>query len=678
MTLLDADMGKTKASNGVEVKKTTSLVFFCFILLAALFCSLAYVDAQPSPFVGDIRITPDGTVEGTNKISRDGNVYTLIGDLSGSVENGQTFISIEKDNVIFDGAGKTIGGSGTGVAIEVIGRKDVTIKNTRIINFGTGIELRAFDWNVNTTATNNRILDNYLETTYWGIDLNTENGVVLGNKIISTKSYFGVNFRANKTLFSNNEFVKGGLVIFEPCYQNVLSGNTVNGEPLAYLERQANQVIDGAGQVVLIDCDNMIVRNVPPTVGLRVTITLFGTSDTQITNCVGNIALKNSHSNIIINNELRTASPIASFQDSAIELTASYNNTIASNSITATKGYGVSIVASTHNKIRGNDISSSGYAAIKVEVIQVATSPEQQVIPAYNYVYENNLTCTESGISLRSARNTVVFRNSIFNCKDAIMLSGSHESQILGNNITGSTQYAIHLGVANDNSFYHNNFLDNAMQAYENHKVYWWYVQNDTYYSEGNTFDNGEEGNYWDTYYGSDTNGDGIGETPFNVYENFTDRYPLTTPFDIRTVTVDFAEWNPQSSPDQPGPSDDGLHIVILSPENTTYSTTEIPLNLIVSQQMKWLGYRLDSQAYATISGNTTLTGLAQGTHSLTVYGNTMEGALASSETIVFNVKAPGSSAIVPVAAISVSLISIVAVGLLLYRRKRPREVAGT
>ena len=664
-------MQKTKASKRIEVKKTTSLILLYFILLTVLFFRLSHVDAALSPFQGNIRITPDGTVEGTTQINQDGNVYTLIGDLSGAIENGQTFISIEKDNVIFDGAGKTIRGSGTGIAIAVIGRKDVTIKNTRIINFGTGIELREFDWIMNTTATNNRIIDNYIETTYWGISLNTENAVISGNKIISTKSYYGVIFQANNTIFSNNEFVKGGLVIFEPCYQNTVIGNTINGKPLAYLERQANQTIDGASQVILIDCNNIIVKNVPPTVGPRVAITLLGTSNTQITNCIGNIALKNSHSNIIVNNGLRTDSSILSFQDSAIELIISHNNTIANNSITATKGYGIGVVASVYNKIRGNDISSTGYAAVKIETVQYTTSPSQQVIPEYNYVYENDITCTESGISLRNARNTVVFKNSISNCKDAIMLSGSHENYFLGNNIIGSTQYGIYLAVANDNNFYHNNFLDKAIQAFEAHRVYWWWVQNDTYYSKGNMFDNGEEGNYWDTYYGLDPNGDGIGDTPHIVYENFTDRYPLMTPFDISNVNIDFEEWNPQLPPDQPKPPDNGLRIIILSPENVTYSTTEVPLNLVVAQQMSWLGYSLDSQEYVTISGNTTLTGLAQGSHSLTVHGNTVEGTFVSSETIVFSVKAFEFSAIVPFAAILVSLTIIVTVGFLLHRRKR-------
>jgi parallel beta-helix repeat protein len=130
------------------------------------------------------------------------------------------------------------------------------------------------------------------------------------------------------------------------------------------------------------------------------------------------------------------------------------------------------------------------------------------------------------------------------------MLSGSHENHFLGNHIIDSSQYGINLAVANDNTFYHNNFLDNAIQAYENHRVYWWWLQNDTYYSEGNTFDNGEEGNYWSDYTGVDEDGDGIGETPHPVYENFTDRYPLTTPFDVNSVTIVPETWSPLPSPE--------------------------------------------------------------------------------------------------------------------------------
>ena len=234
---------------GAVMKRTALIVTLALAILISLmvgpgFANVTKADSIPTPtvtsepfmpFTGEIRITSDGAVEGTDKISRVDNVYSLIGDLSGSVKDGFVFITIEKDNVIFDGAGKTIQGKGTGIAIAVYGRKDVTIKNTRIINFGTGIELRATVFMGNSTASNNRILDNHIETTYWGINLNTNNGVVSGNTIVSKNSIYGVNFQSNNTIFSNNAFIDGGLILFKQCFMNHFSGNTINGKPLVYL-----------------------------------------------------------------------------------------------------------------------------------------------------------------------------------------------------------------------------------------------------------------------------------------------------------------------------------------------------------------------------------------------------------------------------------------------------------
>ena len=534
-----------------EVNRTSLTLTLIYALLFSAIAGTQLINvtsAQANSTV--ISIKADGSVEGTDKIQRDGNVYTLIADLSGAIDTMGIFIAIEKDGIIFDGDHKTIQGTGSGIAISVVGRKDVTIKNTKIINFGNGIELQALDWNMNTTAANNKILDNYIDTKYFSIDLNTDHGTVSGNTLVSRNSKYGVLFDSNNTVFSNNQFVDSGLIAYEPCLGNVFSGNTINGKTLVYLEGESNQIIDGAAQVFLTDCSNMIVRNVYTSAHLRVTITLFETSNSKVTSCRGNVVLRDSHSNTIIDNELRATGSMVSSEDSAIGLTASHNNTIAYNSIAATAGYGVSLTASSYNKIQGNDISSTGQAAVKIDTVQVASSPEQFVIPTYNYVFENNITCTESGVSLRTARNTFVFKNSISGCKDAIMLSGSHENHFLGNHIIDSSQYGINLAVANDNTFYHNNFLDNAIQAYENHRVYWWWLQNDTYYSEGNTFDNGEEGNYWSDYTGVDEDGDGIGETPHPVYENFTDRYPLTTPFDVNSVTIVPETWSPLPSPE--------------------------------------------------------------------------------------------------------------------------------
>ena len=537
----------------------------CFVFLRS------NVHAALSPFTGEIRVAPDGTVKGTDMITRNDNVYTLVGDISGSVENGQTLITIEKDGVIFDGSGRTIRGTGTGVGIAVYGRKDVTIENTMIIDFGVGIELRATDFGSNSTASNNRIIDNYLESEYWGISLDTDNGVISGNTIVSKNGKYGVLFHCNNTVFSNNAFVNGGLARYESAVLNVFSGNTINGKPLVYLEGQASQVVENAAQVFLVDCKNMIVRNIDTTAHLRVTIALSGTSNTEISNCKGNIVLGNSHSNTIIDNHLTDVGSMVSYSSSAIEVSASNNNTIIGNSIEATNSYGVILQGSSYNNVQRNSISSTGQSAITLESTIQSDSE-------FNYVHENSITCTETGLLVRTgARNNFVFKNTFTGCKNSIMLSSGHNNIFLGNNISGSTQYAVCLFTSDYNTFYRNNFLNNAQQAYENHEVYWWATQNDTYYSESNAWDNGEEGNYWDDYSGSDVNGDGIGEEPYTVYENFTDKYPLTAPFNIDSVSIELPEWVSPSLDPSLEPQ----------PENTdpSPSTTPTPYNRLQTEQ---------------------------------------------------------------------------------------------
>ena len=547
--------------------KTVTMLLVLVFLTAS--CPAVFlrpnVHAAPPPFTGEIRIAPDGTVQGTDMITRKDNVYTLGGDISGSVDNGQNFITIEKDGAIFDGSGRTIRGTGTGVGIAVYGRKDVTIKNTRIIDFETGIELRATDFETNSTAFNNQILDNYLESEYWGISLDTDKGVISDNTIVSKNDKYGVLFRCNNTVFSNNAFVNGGLIRYEPATQNVFSDNTINGKPLVYLEGQASQVVDNAAQVFLVDCKNMIIRNVDTTAHLRVTIELSETTNTKVSNCKGNIVLRNSHSNTIVGNHLTDVGSMVSYSSSTIELSGSNNNTIIDNSIEATNSYGVLLTGSSYNHVQRNSISSTGQAAIALESAIQSNSE-------FNYIHENSVTCTETGVLFKTGvRKNVVFKNTLTGCKNSIMLSSGHNNTFLGNNISGSTQYAVYLSISDHNTFYHNNFLNNAQQAYENHQVYWWAIQNDTYYSEYNTWDNGEEGNYWDDYSGSDVNGDGIGETPFTVYENFTDYYPLTTPFDVDSVSIEWPAWAPPLSDPSPKPP----------PEPESFPTTLVVASLI-------------------------------------------------------------------------------------------------
>jgi hypothetical protein len=61
--------------------------------------------------------------------------------------------------------------------------------------------------------------------------------------------------------------------------------------------------------------------------------------------------------------------------------------------------------------------------------------------------------------------------------------------------------------------------------------------------------------------------------------------------------------------------------ITLITPLNETYSTTTIPLTYYTNEVLSWTAYSLDHGANITITGNTTLTGLGEGSHSIRIYG---------------------------------------------------------
>jgi len=142
-----------------------------------------------------------------------------------------------------------------------------------------------------------------------------------------------------------------------------------------------------------------------------------------------------------------------------------------------------------------------------------------------------------------------------------------------------------------------------------------------------NVWDDGypSGGNYWSDHIDVDNNkgpyqnitgSDGIWDNLYMINSNNTDRYPLAFPYETQPPTI-----------------------TILSPENKSYAVNaSIPLTFTVDEFASWIGYSLNGQPNATITGNTTLPTLSDGRHYVVFYANDTFGNMGASDTIHFTV----------------------------------------
>jgi hypothetical protein len=191
------------------MKRKLVLGLFLAIFLVLSSFEFAYA-AQASGESIFVQIKADGSVVGTDKIVKDGNVYRFIGNIKvePSPESYQTIgISIDINDVVLDGAGFNLWTDAehvTGIQIVCDG---VTVRNLDIHNFEVGISVEGI---------NNTVIQNRIRLNSRGIVVVSNNNVIAENYI--TNNDFGFTVTMSNILVYNNNFISNSLNFEDECW----------------------------------------------------------------------------------------------------------------------------------------------------------------------------------------------------------------------------------------------------------------------------------------------------------------------------------------------------------------------------------------------------------------------------------------------------------------------------
>jgi parallel beta-helix repeat protein len=566
-------------------RESVFLTVFLMFLVVSSSTALGVPRVEAS---GTIYIRADGSIDPTTApiFTTDNITYTFTGNINDS-------IVVERDNVLIDGAGcsvKDTGGYSRG--IDLMGRSNVTLKNTKIESFDTGIFLSSTS---QCNITENEITDNDdgVSLSDFSILNNISDNNMSMNRfdgIVGTNSSDG-------NYISENQITGNGWwgIAFYGCSDNGISGNNLTANAWAGIgcyihwghgcssnSITGNNIADNLYGIEITDSSYNTLSNnhmVNNTFNFGVTgsdlshfVNYVDTSNTVdgkpiyywigeqnltipldagcvvIVNCsritIQNLKLVKNMQGIVLaytDNSIIAGNNITGNYEGICLTSSNYNCINESNIMASNLLEGVLLHSSSNNSLTGNSMTKSS-RGIELDKSNCNTinwnilTDNNEGISLfdssnYNTISDNNIATGKiEGIWLYDSSNNSIYRNNLTSNNHGIRLYNYSSDNTLTQNWLANNNAGIILSeFSNHNSIYHNN-LNNVDQVYmfDNLSINDW----DDGYPSG--------GNYWSDYNGTDANNDGIGDTPYVIDANNTDNYPLMGMFSEFNVSLPY------------------------------------------------------------------------------------------------------------------------------------------
>jgi nitrous oxidase accessory protein len=212
------------------------------------------------------------------------------------------------------------------------------------------------------------------------------------------------------------------------------------------------------------------------------------------------------------------------------------------------------ILTGSHNSITGNALGSVTLSDSQTSIVYNNTlnGTVSLMHSDQNIVYNNSMKGLDVGMvnslyemhTSGEASSNLIQKNVIEDANPyawAILVGYGSNNVFFGNFVANNGGYGLAVGgidiEVDNNLFYCNNFMNNTKNFGTNWQVI-----------GSNSFDNGTTGNYWDDYLtkypnATEVDDSGIGNTPYLVYGNVTDDYPLLNTFDTANANIQLPTW---------------------------------------------------------------------------------------------------------------------------------------